>query len=395
MQQETRKLSSLLGSIFLFLLFLYGFIPFEMPNPTSTQNFKLLCIVFIISYVLFAQYYRYRYRAFDLAILLFFAFLFVVGEMISKERDGIEFIFSILFGHIVANALHNSEGFRSSFLIALKWLIVLSIILLVVQYAVLLLTGNVLDIHGFIFPFSEARISVNTMFGFYRMGGMYIEPGTYSNMMYIFLILYMVLSKKTDSLLLYAGVASIVLTGSVWGLIFGSYMATILFIEKLLKTKEIPLIKKIFTTLILIVVYYASISYLQNSKLLKYAENKMNTNNPSVNAKELTFTKYQESYSDFLILGEGFSPEFYVGIPSPQDAGLLLNITVIFGVLAGLIIAIVFLVSTIRCCSWVLLFATLPVFISKLYYVDRVFWLLFFVMIFGAYSGFRYKDKAS
>lgn len=366
-----------------------------MPNPTSTQNFKLLCIVVIISYVLFAQYYRYRYRAFDLAILLFFAFLFVVGEMISKERDGIEFIFSILFGHIVANALYNSDGFRSSFLIALKWLIVLSIILLVVQYAVLLLTGNVLDIHGFIFPFSEARISVNTMFGFYRMGGMYIEPGTYSNMMYIFLILYMVLSKKTDSLLLYVGVASIILTGSVWGLIFGSYMATILFIEKLLKTKEIPLIKKIFTTLILIVVYYASISYLQNSKLLKYAENKMNTNNPSVNAKELTFTKYQESYSDFLILGEGFSPEFYVGIPSPQDAGLLLNITVIFGVLAGLIIAIVFLVSTIRCCSWVLLFATLPVFISKLYYVDRVFWLLFFVMIFGAYSGFRYKDKAS
>ncbi len=390
MQIKIRNLSNLLGIIFLFGMFLYGFVPFEMPNPTQTQNIHLLCIIAIISYVIFAGYYKDRYHTFDLVILLFFALLFTLGEMISKERDGMEFMFSILFGHVVASALYYSEYFKSKFLTALKWLIILSVTLLVLQYIILMLTGNIFQIHSIVFPFSEARTMEDAMFGLYRMGGMYIEPGTYSNMMYIFLILYMILSQRTDSLLLYIGAASIILTASVWGLVFGLYMLVILLFIKLIKIKEVSIIKRVFSTLVLISISFAGTSYILESSLLKYAEHKIKTDNPSVDAKELAFSRFQESYDDFLIVGEGFNPEFNIGIPSVQDAGLLLNLTVVFGVLASLIIMAVYLVSILRCCSWVMLLVSLPILTSKLFYTDRVFWLLFFVVIFGAYKKSKY-----
>ena len=67
------------------------------------------------------------------------------------------------------------------------------------------------------------------------MGGVYIEPGTYSNMMYVFLFLYFILKKEKIDLLVFAGSLSIILTYSAWGIIFGSYLMIILILGKLNK----------------------------------------------------------------------------------------------------------------------------------------------------------------
>ena len=377
-----KNLPVILKTLLLFLGLLYALIPFETSKAILIHSAALM---FVIGYALYVGNFKIKINHLGRIILLMFTILTLMGLLISSEADGLIFTFAIVFGSITASMIHYNPKFRHLFFIAFKWLVIFSIAMLFLQTVILTITGKVLPIHEFIFPFSEARIGTYTNFeGLYRMGGLYIEPGTYANMMYLFLIIYLVISKNTFSPVLFIGAISIILSYSVWGMIFGSYLLIILIIAKL---KKITWKIKLIILLILALTSFFSFNYISNyidqSQAIQFASHKINVSHGSAESKMQAFHKYEETFGDFLIIGEGFYPEFNKGLSSVQDAGFLLNVSVVFGILFAICIFTLYIYLSLKYYTWVGAAASLPIFISKIFYYDAAFWLLFFLVIYG------------
>jgi hypothetical protein len=244
-----------------------------------------------------------------------------------------------------------------------------------------------------VYPFSEARVGTDKLFeGLFRFGGLYIEPGTYSNWMYLFLVIYMILSRKIFTPLVLTGSLSMILSYSVWGMVFGAYLFTFAIMTKIKKTSWKS---KIILLLSFLSFSYYSIITFSNSKAVNFAIYKLDVDseNTSTSGKIDFYKKYEAHLGDLLFIGEGYKPKIYEGIGSPQDTGIIVNLSVIFGIFFTCIILFIFIISFQKCCGWIMFFASLPIFISKIYFSDPTFWLLYFLVIYAGYSNFK-KERA-
>jgi hypothetical protein len=299
----------------------------------------------------------------------------------------LSFLLSIIFAFITASTIHNKEIFRKQFSITLEWLIIFSVSMFFLQFIVFYLSNNVLPIHKFIFPFSEARIGVLEISNsILRLGGLYIEPGTYCNWMYLFLVIYILISDNVKKSLLYIVAISMIMSYSVWGIIFGSYLLIILIIIKL---KKFTWKKRIMLFLILLLMSYSTIEYISNSSAIQYSSNKINSNNGSVTAKEMTFKNYKDNFTNFLIIGEGLNPPFYKKLTSPQDSGFILNLSIIIGIFFTIIILLIYTISFFKYSNSLIFLISLPIFFSKINYYEASFWLLFFIIIYKGHSTYQ------
>lgn len=385
---KTRNLKDISKSFLLFLGFLYALIPFEASSAILTNAIHIVALMFVMGYALFLSNFKLRINKIGRITLMIIAFFVLISSMVSYDRSGLIFTFSIIFGAIIASLINYNSKFNNLFLVALKWLIIFSISMLFLQIVILNISGNVIRIHEMIYPFSMARISINEGYNdLYRMGGIYIEPGTYSNMMYLFLIIYIVISKKISSSLLIIGAISIIFSYSVWGMVFGSFLFIILMVAKL---KGASWKKKMIVLFALVLVGIISVNYLTERPEVIYAIDKVNSDANTVVDKEMVYRKYKETFDSFLLIGEGFTPQFNIGLISVQDSGFLLNLSIIFGIFFALIILVIYSISFLRCFTWIIYLASLPIFISKIFYFEPVFWLLFFLLI---YKGFSFQKS--
>jgi len=382
----TIKYSDLLKRLFLFICLLYGFVPFEAVAILRTDRLHLVFLIAIIIYTLFVT--SFKLNKYGGLFFIFFIFIALVNAFISIGHDIVLFAESVLFASIVVPALYSHERFREQFISALRWLIVFSITMFIIQFLVYHISGHILRLHELVFPFSQARIAEEASFGnLVRMGGIYIEPGTYSNFMYIYILIYTILTKKLSSFLAFATAISTILTFSVWGMIFASYFLLILILDKL---KKKSLIVKIIILFAFISVGLYISNKIVNDPAVEYAVKKLDSNKGSTGYKKQAYEKYKSSYEKFLFIGEGFIPEFKKDIPSLQDSGVLLNISIVFGIFFTTIFILIFFLSLIQLNNYLLAFATAPMFIDKIYYWDVAFILLYFIII---YEGLLSKRK--
>jgi len=371
-------ISYFLEKFFLFICLLYGFIPFEAVAILRTDRLHLLFLIAILIYVLFITSFRInKYGGLFIIISISLA---LMNAFISLGHDIVLFAESILFAAIVVPALYSNERFREQFICALRWLIILSITMFILQFIVYHLSGSILRLHEMVFPFSQARIAEESSFGnLVRMGGIYIEPGTYSNYMYIYILIYSILTKKLSGFLSFATAITTILTFSVWGMIFASYFLFIIILDKLKQ-------KSFIVKTVVLFIFLSGGVYISNKVLndpaVEYAVHKLDSNRGSTGYKKQAYKKYELSYENFLFIGEGFIPEFKKGIPSLQDSGVLLNISIVFGIFFTAIFMLIFLLALSRLHNYLLAFATIPIFIDKIYYWDVAFVLLYFLVIY-------------
>jgi len=381
---KIRRLQDTLKIFIIFLGLLYALVPFETSNSKLTYAIHAAALLFIMIYALIVADFKVKINRLGRITLVILIFFNLVALLISYEKVGLIFAFSIIFSSITASIIYNDPKFRKQFLLALKWLIIFSISILFIQIIVLNISGSVVRIHEIIYPFSKARISVSEEFNnLYRMGGIYIEPGTYSNMVYMFLIIYLVISKNISKPILIVGAISIILSYSVWGMVFGSYLL-ILFIFAKIKSSSFK--KKVLILFTILLTGFVSFSYLSKRPEINYAINKVNSDTNSVVYKEQVYLRYKNNFDSFLLIGEGFLPPFNIGLKSVQDSGFILNLSVVFGILFTILILIIYSVSILKCCDKAIFFASLPIFMGKFFYWDTSFWLLFFLVIYGGGS---------
>ena len=368
-------------------LFLYAFIPFESHGSSLAFVLHMFSLSSITVFALYLGKFKLRMNKIGKVSVFIILFFTMYTIEISSGIDAIRMLASLMFSFITASIINYNDKFKYFFLTSIKYLLIVSATALIIQILTFMLSGTILHIHEIIFPFSEARVGADQFFTeLFRFGGIYIEPGTYSNWMYLFLMIYIVINKDISNLFFPIVIAiSIIISYSAWGMLFGSYLLIIL---SLLKIKNASLKIKIFTVGSLAILLYLLYFYFIDSAAIDFAFSRLDTNpsNSSTGSKLLFFEKFKSQIQNFLLIGEGYSPSFYHGIGSPQDAGFILNLSVIFGVLFTSMILFLFCISLIKCCGWVVLFMVLPVFVSKIYFWDPLFWLLYFLVVYGGYS---------
>jgi len=223
-----KDLSDKFKILFLLILFLYAFIPFEGGGSQFVFIAHSFSLMLITLYALYANNFKIKMNRLGKISLFILLFFLILSILVSNGGREYTMFLSIVFSFITASAIHYSANFKNYFLTALKWLIIISVTTLVLQLLIFMMTGTIIHFHEMIYPFSEGRIGTDRLFSdLYRFGGIYIEPGTYSNWMYLFLVMYMILSKKVFSPLVLIGSLSMILSYSVWGMVFGAFLFTI------------------------------------------------------------------------------------------------------------------------------------------------------------------------
>lgn len=377
----TNTLSSKIKILFLFICLLYGFVPFEASSFDKSFQIHTIFLILIMLYA----FYSNNFKISKYSAIFFTTMIFVMSTLffVSYGRSIYPLITSLLFVSFVTPAIYNNSSFKYQFTQALFILIITSVSMVFLQTFIFFITNDILLIHEFVFPFSQARIGEEVQYNnLTRMGGMYIEPGTYSNYMFLLLTLYMLLKKKLTSKLIFFTAVSMILTYSLWGMIFASYLLILISFVNIVK---LPLKSKLFLLTALIFTSIYGVSILKNSDMMQFGIEKMTRNSQegSTGSKKQAYEVFSNNIEDFLIIGDGFAPEIRGKISSLQDAGLLLNISIVFGIMFTLILLVMYVTFFLLLADYTILLASIPLFLSKLFYWDPGLWLLFFMLIYG------------
>jgi hypothetical protein len=355
------------------ILFLYCLIPFESTNVSDSLTIRMISAFML---TLIAIYY---FRDVPKKLMPILIFLFGIILLVFLKSFSLKFfptLLAIIFGVYCASAIAGSLEYRRNFVSALKILLYISIFLLFFQIFWLQLTDNILKLHEIIFPMSASRVEEHEYFN--RLGGIFIEPGTHANWVYSFFLLYIYIEGKLDIKMGFLVGLSLISTISLWGAIVGLLLILICTLN-FYKVKN--LISAIIFSFLVVSIFFA---YL-NSDIYLFLENKLFSDGGSKFSKIDAWSEFFDIYSDIIFLGYGFNPDFCIGCVSPQDAGLLLSLFVVFGVIPGLLIFIFIYYGSFKIGGFNFLIISFPLTFAKLFYWDYIFWIIFFV-------GFLWKN---
>jgi hypothetical protein len=351
------------------VLFLYCLIPFESKNVSDSLTIRMVS-AFFLTLIAVTYFGNVPKKLMPVLIFLFGIILLVLLKSFSLKFFST--LVAILFGMFCASAIAGSLKYRRNFVISLKLLLYVSIYLLFFQIFWHHLTDNILKLHEVIFPISASRVEEHEYFN--RLGGIFIEPGTHANWVYSFFLLYIYIEGKLDIKMGFLVGLSLISTISLWGAIVGSLLILICILN-FYKVKNI--VSSIIISFFVISIFYAFL----NSDIFIFLENKLVSDGGSKFSKIDAWNEFFKVYSDIVFLGYGFNPNFCVGCVSPQDAGLILSLFVIFGIIPGMLIFVLIYYGSFEIGGFYLLIITLPLTFAKLFYWDYIFWIIFFVVL--------------
>lgn len=184
----------------------------------------------------------------------------------------------------------------------LRRVIWLNIAGLLVQWGGFVLSGSVLDLHRTFLPFS--RVSETDAihgFGLHRFNGFQLEPGTYSVMVGLLLLLSLALERRTDRVHV-VGVVSLIATRSGGGIAFAAIVVAVALALSLRRATTRRLFAVFFTCL-------SACALALASGLLAYVQGRIAAANSgadgSVRLKGNTLNFWWESSAERKLFGSG------------------------------------------------------------------------------------------
>lgn len=308
--------------------------------------------------------------------LVFSCFILILGSIINIDDLSISFFLhniSIITGLFVGYFCFKGS-FRFILFDALTLIIKLWIVLLAFQIILYIIYDEVYDIHSFIFPWSEARLfDINLDKSFLRLTGPHIEPGTYSNWIYVVVFLRGLISGK-----FFDKVAILAIISSIFTLSFWSFFATYFFIlAYLLHTINNPYSK--FYAFALFFLIFVSLSGLidYNFIIFDYISHRAEVESSIGDGHKATvLSGFFNSVPEFVFFGLPIQTSFCGDCVSPQDIGLILNLSARFGLMFSIVVALFTSVYSFILYRFAGLILLIPLFFSKLYYYDFIFWII-------------------
>lgn len=200
------------------------------------------------------------------------------------------------------------------------------------------LRGEMLDLHGFVFPGSSRIGQIGQVA---RLSGFQLEPGTYAQWMLIMLLLRCMLIGRIISIFTGVVVASVLVTISLWAVIGVLILLTSAVLEIIFKGDFGKKLRMLLTVLVLIAAAIAALSHVPDAISeagASYLESKAEMNTESGLNKKWTLEEFHRNVGRILLLGEPLEPGLCPYCAAPEDVGVGINSAYYFGIFPAVLL---------------------------------------------------------
>lgn len=318
-----------------FALLLLAYSIFDAPNGLSRYIYLYngVCLVAILSFFLVAG----KTRAISIKDLAFIIPL-VLCVLLAVRIEGVFSVFNFILVLLTSYIFYVSiVSYPVEFRQAFFGLLVLNVTLFYIQVFYYSVSGVILDIHGSIFFWTVSRYSEYQQFGLFRATGMHNEPGTYSTVIAILILINLIFENKLNWFLSLS-ILTLPLTGSAAGVVLFIIIASCVILCFLLKERARLVSVKAF-------LYFGVVSlalfYFMTSKISKYLywrflSGEVESGGGTVLLKIESISFLLGADISRLVFGSGFGINDCSTCASLQDTGLLFTLIFQMGLLGVL-----------------------------------------------------------
>jgi len=238
-------------------------------------------------------------------------------------------------------------------------------------------TGNVLDLHGIVFPHAS-RTEAHA--AFVRLAGLYNEPGTYSQWTLMALYLLALARGQLISLWHFLITISVLFTFSLWGVVAVGIFFFAFLVAAIMTQGIGTKFKHLLGVLALSLLVGAGamlVSPDMRDAVVEFLIQKASLTTESGNDKVASAEFFAENFSSVILLGQPLDPGFCPQCISPQDAGLGLTATYYVGFASFAALILAFLVRTMRLWNLSFVVPVLLVLFWKAHVYEPLLWIIF------------------
>lgn len=266
------------------------------------------------------------------------------------------------------------SGYMVFHLVGLGLAIVLKIVL-----------GEFIDLHNILFPFSASR-GGDTM-NVTRLTGFHVEPGTYANYIYLFVLLRALLTQRILSRLSTIAMMSTTLTSSAWAIIaiLCYFAAGLTEVIKRKRKGQFP--TEIFVmcalTFFYVIVISVLLSNFSDSAYVKYIAERLFGQGPDASRadKIIALEQWRQAIGGAFVFGYPMSETFCPTCRSPQDIGVAFNLAFNFGVVPSVALWVMLFVSVLRKWGPRFLVLSAPLLVNKAFFYDPLIWFVIGIIL--------------
>ena len=369
-------------SIVAFLLCVLVCVYAIFPSESSSERLSLfvrlgfLCLMAVLA-ILFGEVRRELVWIFC-GLAFYYVFVIVWSNSPYFTPRLVNLVASILCAALVIGS--TASGRASAFALrVVGGLLVFSAAALFLQAGIYLFSGSIFEMHGLVFPWGISRSSEIERFGIARLSGLHTEPGTHSVYTVGLLILRCMLGGRLFDRTAYMSIGSVAATLSFWG-VLATLLYVILYGFSIIRggagAKRF-LYSCFFIGFLGLVFYLSSPQYLIDD-LFNYFRLRSELGDGSGSAKVIAWDMGASRLGDVVFFGFPIGFDYCNACISPQDAGLVLNFVMYFGLMSAVGFFAIFIAGALRCGGLSLsLFGGLLL-VAKFYYFDPIVWLMFF-----------------
>ena len=373
----------LVGILLFSVLFAYSIFPSE----SSQERFTLILRVALLGSVALFSIAAFPLSRPGWIYFPLFCFLIVLSLLLSNyphiPTRTINVVVVVLLSAVFISRIASSTA-RLFVIHVVNILLFVSFACVLFQIGYYFASGSVIEIHQLFFPWSESRSTMLERFGIVRVSGLHTEPGTHSAYTVGLLIFRTLLGRKLFDWISLISMLSVAATLSFWG-IAASLMYFISFVlhsgnltENLFRWALMLIIGLLISAGILSIYLYSADSL---APIIDYFTFRSELGDGSGGAKVSAWDYGLRTLADTIMFGLPFNEDYCNGCQSPQDAGLILNLAIYFGVCLCVLLYGVYVLATLRTNGlWLIPFASL-FFVAKFFYYDPLVWMIFFLSV--------------
>jgi hypothetical protein len=312
------------------LLLFIGVMQYYHPFGFYPYPYAYLFILFTSSLFLLSRRVRFTTREYaSIGSLIFIGTFFQFFNLEPNFSEIGTFWIAAVAAFVYVSAVIRTS--QREFFLSVDVLIWLFSVALIIQILVHQAGGGYQDLHGMVIPWSEGK-GTELSFGISRYTGIHQEPGTHATVTTGLLLLSILNSFKLRRVHVIATLGC-ALTGSAIGLIYFSFLVTVIF-YKYLKPQINTVIYTLFFS-------FTSIYFIWTFFARQYINERFFTrsNDMSLNTRLDNYDVWLQWPFKDQVLGKGLAALRSFEFESLQGAGFLFSSIVCFGLVWPLVLA--------------------------------------------------------
>lgn len=354
-------------------------VPSEVRGAGLAFSIRLAAAASVLLYLLLNG--TKRIPVWCVVVILYICIYFLAVNFMEFSYFAAIGCLSMVWGLLMASL--GVSGARKTILFFCTGYLAFHMLGLGLALTIFVVSGQVVDLHNAIFPFSEAR--VGEFMGQVRLAGFQIEPGNYANFTYLLVLLRSLFTMRIFSWFHAVAMTSALLTLSAWSVIGFSIFLVAAAVEFVLINKTISPTLKWTAIVIASVLALAILPFVYDNDYIIYFQGRFSGDEREGSGydKVLAFEGWQNEIKSAIFFGNPLPRSFCPYCISPQDLGTMLNMTYYFGVVPTLLIVLAITLNVLRRMNAAFLILAAPLVVCKAFFFDPVVWLILGTLLFG------------